>query len=344
MDFLNITLDERPVKARRGATILEVARQEGIYIPTLCYDPDLEPYGACRLCIVEVHGMRGFPAACVTPVQEGMRINTETPQLTRLRRMLLRLLVANHQGECLTCAKNQQCELQKVAAYLGVEMTNIRHHPQEIPADTSNPFFIRDLNKCILCARCVRTCQELVGAAAIDTAFRGYASKITTFGDRPLRDSACESCGECVVHCPVGALAPRQATWASREIKSICPYCGVGCSIYLGVRGNELVSVRGDTASEVNRGQLCVKGRFGIVEFVHHPERLTSPLIKINGHFCNVTWDEALDYVARRLATCRGEAFAAVASAKNTNEDNYVLQKFTRQVMGTNNVDHCARL
>jgi len=209
--------------------------------------------------------------------------------------------------------------------------------------DDSNPFFVLDHNKCVMCGICIRTCDEIQGVNALDYGFRGFNTVVSTFGDKPIKDSVCESCGECVVRCPVGALSLKEKRIPTREIKTVCVYCGVGCNIYLGVRGNTIVSSRGDRESIVNKGRLCVKGRFGY-SFVNHPERLTKPLIKKEGVFVESTWDEALDLIATKFAAAKGDRFAALTSAKIPNEDNYVIQKFTRAVMGTNNIDHCARL
>ena len=207
--------------------------------------------------------------------------------------------------------------------------------------DDSNPFFDRDLKKCILCGICVRTCNEILGVKAIDFGFRGYESKITTFADKPLIDSNCVSCGECVVACPVGALVPKETLKPAREVKTVCPYCGVGCNIHLGVRGDQVINARGDIDNSVNKGNLCVKGRYGY-KFINHPDRLSKPLIKRNNMFEEVEWEEALDYVVQKFSEYKSNEFAAISSARCLNEDNYVVQKFTRAVMGTNNVDNCA--
>ncbi|MCX7912015.1 MAG: formate dehydrogenase subunit alpha [Dehalococcoidales bacterium] len=360
---VNLTIDGVKITVPAGTTVLEAARANGIYIPTLCYDPDLEPYGACRLCIVEIEGMRGLPTACTTEVGEGMVVRTETPALAGARRTTMELIMANHHGDCLTCGKNQNCELQKVARYLGVDESHygrLRRSTRTVPRDESHPAYTRDMNKCILCGRCWRACHEIAGVEAIDVAFRGDASTVAPFGNKPVFESNCEACGECLDRCPTGALYPKNTTMPTREVKTICPYCGVGCSIYLGVRGNEIVSVRGDRESPVNRGGLCIKGRWGF-DFVNHPDRLTRPLIRregigrdiaLNGNFREIfreaSWDEALDLVARRLAKIREEtgpdSIGVVSSAKFTNEENYLVQKFARAVIGTNNIDHCARL
>ncbi|MBN2237994.1 MAG: formate dehydrogenase subunit alpha, partial [Bacteroidales bacterium] len=241
---------------------------------------------------------------------------------------------------------NNQCELQKVTAFVGIDadrFSRLRKTRAYIEPDTSNPFFTLDHNKCILCGICVRTCDEVQGVNALDYADRGFDTVISTFMNRPIIESVCESCGECVVRCPVGALTPKKQQVPTREVKTVCSYCGVGCNIFLGVRDNKIVSVRGDRESIVNKGRLCVKGRFGF-NFVNHPDRLTTPLIKKNGAFVEASWEEALDLIASKFAKSKKDQFAALASAKITNEDNYVIQKFTRAVMETNNVDHCARL
>ncbi len=341
---ITLTINGQSVTAEKGMTVLEAAQAAGIYIPTLCADPDLEPYGGCRLCVVEIEGMRGLPTACTTPATDGMVVRTETPAVNEVRTTVVELLIADHPVECLTCPQNQQCELQKVAAYLGITEQPLRKTERVFPVDTSNPFFELDRNKCILCARCTRTCSEITCVGAIELAYRGYEAKVATFGDKLLMDSICRSCGECVVHCPVGALAPKNIKPLTGEVATTCPYCGVGCGIYLGVRNGRIVSIRGDKDNPASQGRLCVKGRYGINEFVHHPERLTTPLIKHNGEFTEATWDEALDLVADRLASYGGKEVAVISSAKCTNEENYVIQKLARAVLGTNNVDHCARL
>lgn len=340
-----LNIDGLQIKANKGITILQAALENNIYIPNLCYSPYLKPGGACRLCMVEIDDGR-LVTSCETPVEQGMNVVTENSKINNVRKLVAELLIANHEVDCLTCAKNDQCKLQEIAAYLGIEkekLGNLRRVLFEIPKDTSNPFFDRDLGKCILCGICVRICRDILGVSAIDFGFRGYETRITTFADKPILESSCVSCGECVVGCPVGALVPKNTLQPSREVKTICPYCGVGCGIYLGVRGNTIVNVRGDSDNPVNKGNLCVKGRFGY-NFINHPKRLTTPLIKRNGKFIEVTWDEALDYIARNISKYVGDSFAAIASAKCSNEENYVFQKFTRAVMGTNNIDHCARL
>lgn len=347
MGRISLTIDGMEITAEKGATVLEAALSNGIYIPHLCYHPDLKPAGVCRLCMVEIDG-RGLTTSCETCAEEGMVVRTDSPEIDRVRTIAAELLIVNHHADCLACVNNTQCKLQDVANYIGIDeerLERLRKPTKVLPVDSSNPFFIRDPNKCILCGICVRTCQDIQGVGAIDFAFRGFLTTISTFGDKPLLESTCESCGECVVRCPVGALTPKAFQQPSREVSTTCPYCGCGCGIYLGVRGSKIVSTRGDADNPVNKGSLCAKGRFGH-DFVNHPERLTCPLIKKNGEFVEASWDEALDVIAAGFSKHKGKGdkFAAFSSAKCTNEENYLIQKFTRAVMGTNNIDHCARL
>jgi formate dehydrogenase alpha subunit len=344
MDKIRLTINGQEVEARQGMTVLKAAQEAGIYIPTLCYDPDLEPYGGCRLCVVEVEKMRGQLTACTTLATDGMVVHTETEEVNQLRRTTVELLIADHPMDCLTCMKNQKCELQKIASYLGINERRFPITERSFPVDASNPFFTLDRNYCILCARCTRACNEITVVNAIEIVDRGYESRVSTFGDKPLLESICQSCGECVVRCPVASLATKNAVQPTSEVETICPYCGVGCGLYLGVRDGRIVSVRGSRENPASKGRLCVKGRYGITEFIHHPERLSHPLVRRKGKLTAASWNEALDLVAQRLASYRKDQVAVISSAKCTNEENYIIQKFTRAVLGTNSIDHCARL
>ena len=345
-----------------GATILESVLAAGIYVPHLCHHPDLKPVGVCRLCGVELEG-RGLVMSCNTPVQPGMKVKTNTPVVNSTRQMALELLFANHPQDCFTCAANMDCELLNIANYVGLNrerLATMRKPEEFLPIDSSNPFFSFDPSKCVLCGICVRTCNEIQGVQAIDFINRGYVTKIGTFADQPFIDSICESCGECVVRCPVGALSIKEYQRPSFEVESVCSFCGVGCGLLLGVQGDKVVNVRGNRDNPTNEGQLCVKGRFGY-KFVNHPERLTKPMVREylisddvtrdgadRGEWVEVEWDTAYDLVARKFSTIKTEsgsdAIGVLASAKCTNEDNYLFQKFARQVIGTHSVDHCARL
>ena len=366
---ISLSIDGVKIEVTEGTSVLEAALKAGIYIPTLCYYPDLEPYGGCRLCVVEIEKMRGLPTACTTPAAEGMVVATESTAVNEVRRATLELILSTHPCDCLVCHRrercgpndiclrsvgvtdrciscpsNRDCELQKVVDYLGVHELSIPRDTTPRDVDTSNPFFDLDRNRCILCSRCVRACQEITGVGAIDMANRGYDMRVATFNNTSLMDSICRSCGECMVRCPVGAMKPKEITRPDKEVKTVCPYCGVGCSMYLEVKDDKITGVRGDREGGANRGKLCVKGRFGIAEFVNHEERLTTPLIRKNDVLVEASWEEAISLVASKMGKYRGDEVAMITSARATNEDNYVMQKFARAVLGTNNVDHCARL
>jgi formate dehydrogenase major subunit len=342
---LKLTIDGQEVYADEGVSILDAALDNDIYIPNLCHHPDLKPVGACRLCGVEIDG-GSMTMSCMTPVREGIDVKTDSPEIYQSRKIAMELLIADHHMDCLACAAANDCGLLIISAHLGIQpdsLERLRPTTKGLPVDSSNPFFLFDPNKCVVCGICVRTCDEVAGLGALGFINRGYKTVIGTFGNKPFVESICESCGECVVRCPVGALSPKRPQLAAREVRTICVYCGVGCGIHLGVTGDRVVSVRGDRERLTNNGNLCVKGRYGF-NFVNHPDRLTTPLIKKEGEFVESTWDDALELVARKFSGSKGDKFAALASAKCTNEENYLIQKFTRVVMGTNNIDHCARL
>jgi formate dehydrogenase major subunit len=342
---LKFTIDGQEVIAEEGMSVLDAALANDIYIPHLCYHPDLASVGSCRLCGVEVDG-GNMVMSCMTPVKEGIDVKTDSEAIHRARKVAMELLILDHDMDCLACEAADDCELLKVAAYLGIEpedLQDLRPLGRDLPIDESNPFFLFDPNKCILCGICVRTCDEIVGLGALGYINRGFQTVVGTFGDKGFLDSICESCGECITRCPVGALVPKEPQLAAREVRTTCAYCGVGCGIYFGVKGDKIVRARADRENPANEGSLCVKGRYGF-NFVNHPDRLKTPLIKKNGEFEEATWEEAFDLIARKFKESKGEKFAALTSAKCTNEDNYLVQKFTRAVMGTNTIDHCARL
>ncbi len=345
--MVSLYIDDLKITVEKGTTIIEAAEMLGIYIPTLCHHPDLTTFGGCRVCMVEANGK--LVTACRAPVTEGMIVRTDTPESRQLQRMVVELALTNHNMECLTCVKDSRCRLQEVASFLGItkeRMARLRPSVPEVSADHSNPFFDIDRTRCILCGICIRTCDQINGVASLDFGFRGHKNSVVTFGNSPLAESICESCGECMERCPTGALAPKKQEKPSRTVKSICPYCGVGCGIILGVRGDRVVSVAGDRESTVNGGRLCVKGRFGY-HFINHPERITKPLIRKEGVLTESSWDEALDLVSSRFQEIRAahgaDSLAAISSARCTTEDNYLFQKLLRS-LGTNNIDHCARL
>ncbi len=344
MRKITLTIDGFEFTADSSSTILEVALKNGIYIPNLCYHEDLKPSSVCRICLVEADGR--MVTACNTQVKEKMQVKTETDVIDETRRMIVELLLVNHEQDCLECNQSTLCKLQKVANYVGVNpkrLSRLRAFKDDKAVDSSNPFFDFNPNKCILCGVCVRTCDEIAAVHAIDFSQRGYGTKISTFADNRFKDSRCASCGECLTRCPTGALTIKERQGISKWAEAICPYCGVGCGLVMGIRGNRIISVKGNRKNPVNNGQLCVKGRFGLT-FVNHPDRLKNPLIRRNGKLEEAGWDEALNLVARKFKDTRGDEFAVFTSAKCTNEENYIIQKFTRAVMKSNHIDHCARL
>ncbi|KKM11350.1 NADH dehydrogenase [Clostridiales bacterium PH28_bin88] len=352
MSTVSLTVDGIPVTVPAGATVLEAARQAGIAIPTLCHDPELTKPGACRLCVVEIQGMRNLPASCVTTAAEGMVVSTCSPAVVEARQTILDLLLMNHPQDCLTCHKAGDCRLQDYAYEYGVRQPSFQGERHNYPLDDSNPFIARDLNKCILCGKCVRVCEEVQGRSVVGFAHRGFNTRIAPPMDVQLGESDCVFCGSCVSVCPVGALAEKQMlglgrSWEIEKVRTVCPYCGTGCTIELNVKGGKVIGVTSTPEGEVNGRALCVKGRFGY-NFIHHPDRLKTPLIRKDGEFVEATWDEALNLVAEKFReikdTAGPDALAVLTSARCTNEENYLVNKFARAVLGTNNIDHCARL
>lgn len=346
-----MTINGNQYHVLKGSTILKAAEANGIHIPTLCYEEGLSVSGACRICVVEVKGTRKLLAACATPVQDGMEIYTESDKVVEARKDVLRLLLANHDLRCLTCERNGDCRLQDYCYRYGIEDTPYKGERKRYPVDTSNPMFIRDYSKCIMCGKCVRVCAEINGAYVYDFFERGFDSKVTSAYDDPLTETTCTFCGMCVNVCPVAALVEKSVVWAGRswevkKVKTTCPYCGVGCQLKLKVIDNRIVGVTQDKSGS-NMGHLCAKGQFGW-DFVHSPDRLTTPMIRRSGELEPVSWDEALDYTARRLLEIKnthgGDALAGLSSAKCTNEENYLFQKLVRTLLATHNIDHCARL
>jgi formate dehydrogenase alpha subunit len=338
---MRMTIDGTAIDVGAGATVLDVVNALGVPLPQLCKDPDRPPLGACRTCLVKVEGVRGTPAACHLPARDGMVVSTTDAEVVRVRTAVLdltRAMLTPGPGRDGFGQVGAACERHGIVAPSWRPL-------REAPADESKSFFVLDRDACILCGRCTVACDDVQQIGAIAMLGRGHAMKVGVFGDGRMADSVCTSCGQCVATCPTGALRPKEAPAAvARTVPTTCPYCGVGCGLALHVRDDGRLSLMADDAPDngSSLGMLCVKGRFG-TGFVHAHDRVTAPLVKREGRWQEATWDEALETAAAGLARHRGR-FGALASAKATNEDGYVVQKFCRVVMGTNNVDHCTRL
>jgi len=356
-DTLKITIDGTEISAAAGQTILEAAAANGIEIPNLCHDHRLAPSGACRLCLVEVAGQRKPVTACTTEAAEGMVVETQSDLVRGLRKTVLELLFYEHRGVCTTCDENGECKLQQYGYEYQLDdsvfQAGVGGGAKE-NYTTGNEALEYDADKCIRCGRCIRICEEVQMDSALTFKDRASGVEVSTFFDIPLNDSTCELCGQCVSTCPTGALYERQAKGKGQckdlvRTRTTCPYCGVGCQIDLNIskKADEIVRVTSPVGIIPNEGNLCVKGRFAM-DFVASDERLTTPLIKRNGKLEEASWDEAIELVASKLGEIKAahgaDSIGGLSSAKCTNEDNYVFQKFIRAGIGTNNVDHCARL
>jgi formate dehydrogenase (NADP+) alpha subunit len=371
MSKITLTIDDKQITVESGATVLNAAEAAGVYIPTLCYHEYLSPYGGCRVCIVEIEKMRGFPTSCTTPATDGMVVHTNTEELQELRRGFLELMLANHPSSCVTCDRRNdcdpyrdswrkvgtitgckycpnkgQCELQEAAEYVGLTKIRVASKSRDLIPDKRDPFLQRDYNLCILCGRCVRVCQEVRGIGAIAFTLRSKEALVGTAFGETLQEADCRFCGACVDICPTGALADRRRKWEGLPDETVittCPYCGVGCQFEVEVREDRVIGLV-PVAESVNKGQSCVRGRFGIAEIVNHTKRLKVPLVKRNNELVQESWDKALNAVAEKFGEFKGDEIAVINCSETTNEDNYVLQKLARTVLVTNNIDHAARL
>ncbi len=352
---VTLTIDGQEVSVNPGQTVLEAARSLGIYIPTLCHYANTTNVGACRVCVVEVENARSLVASCCMPVSPGMVVRTNTPAVRAAQKMIIELLWSSGDHNCLTCEQNGACELQNLIYWLKIDKPRFPIEPPGHALDESNTMITRDLNKCVLCGRCIRACNEIQVNEVLDFSMRGSYAKVGPAFDTDYIDSSCVFCGECLQVCPTGAITFKQAKFAGRpweleKVRTTCAYCGVGCQMDLYIKDNKIVKVMGNREyGQPNEGSLCVKGRFAM-DFVSHPDRLKKPLIRANKKedFKEVSWDEAFKFIGDKLKAIKTEygadSVAGLASARCTNEENYLFQKFMRAGVGTNNVDHCARL
>ncbi len=346
--MIELTIDGKIIKTKPGTTILQAALSNGMYIPNLCYDKRLKPYGGCRLCVVEVKGQRKLLAACSAPAREGMEVITETPKLAKMRRTVLELLLVHHPLDCPVCDKAGECALQDLAFKYGPSQNRFQGQRKTGPERTDAPIVERNTNRCIYCGKCVRICHEHQGVGAINLIGRGFTSTISPAFEETLD---CDFCGQCVDICPVGALGSkpyrfRSRAWYMDEHEIVCPYCSCGCTTNLSIREGKIMRARGKAGVGINDGDLCVKGRFGF-DYIYAENRLTAPLIKKDGTLTAVSWEEALGYVAQRLEAIKSQhgssSIGAIGSQRCTMEDNYMLQKFMRDVIVTDSIDSAAR-
>lgn len=361
---MRIKIDDQEIQFSGSKTILEIARESGVYIPSLCDHPLLKPFGGCRLCLVEIKGVRGYVPACSQLAEDGMEVMTNSPVLEEMRRQTLELILSEHPNACLVCQekekceehkitirkvdevtgcifcpKNNHCELQKVVQYLGLEKVRFPSSYRGFDIIRTDPFFDRNYNLCVLCGRCVRICHEVRGASAISFVFRGSKTVIGTAYNQPLLASGCQFCGACVDVCPVGALterALRSELRAEREVTTVCPFCSQACLLKIKVKGERILGL--EPANLESLGRMCVRGRFLIRDLVHNPYRLLKPFLRIDGELREASWPEALDYGASRLAAYSGEEIALVLSPHLSLEDLYALILLAQQGFKTNNL------
>jgi formate dehydrogenase major subunit len=352
------TIDGETLRFEEGESLLRfIDRHRGRgHVPTLCDASQLKPYGACRVCSVEIAMAAAAPrrvvAACHTPVCAGMRVFTESEKIRRLRRNIIELVLTDHPLDCLTCEVNGNCELQTVAAKVGVRSVRYPAGANHLARtkDLSHVFMTSDLSKCINCSRCVRACDEVQGQFVLSMHGRGFDSRIIKGLDQDFADSPCVSCGACAQACPTSAISDvfhSKSIEATKQTRTICTYCGVGCNLIVATKGDEVLSIHAAPDGPVNPAHACLKGRYAF-RFHNHPDRLRAPMLRKNGHFEEVSWDQAYDRIVENLGRIKADhgpqAIGGISSARCTNEENYLMQKFIRAVIGCNNIDSCARV
>ncbi len=352
---VRVEIDGLPVKVKAGTSILRAARESGVDIPKLCATDSLEPFGSCRMCLVEVEGRKGYPASCTTPVESGMRIRTQTDALAKLRRNVMELYISDHPLDCLTCSANGDCELQDMAGSVGLR--DVRYgfdgkNHLDAGVDASNPYFQFDASKCIVCSRCVRACDEVQGTFALTIEGRGFESKVSAGIGEDFLDSECVSCGACVQACPTATLMEKSIVdhgQPDHAVITTCAYCGVGCSFRAEMKGGQVVRMTPHKDGQANHGHSCVKGRFAW-GYASHRDRIMKPMIRDNTSdpWREVDWDEAIAFAAARFREIQQKfgrkSVGGITSSRCTNEEVYVVQKLVRAAFGNNNVDTCARV
>jgi formate dehydrogenase major subunit len=354
-DLVTLTIDGSPVTVPVGTSVMRAAAINAINIPKLCATDSLEPFGSCRLCLVEIEGRRGYPASCTTPVEAGMVVRTQSTKLQQLRKGVMELYISDHPLDCLTCPANGNCELQDMAGVTGLREVRYGYEGANhltLKKDESNPYFTFDSSKCIVCNRCVRACEETQGTFALTISGRGFDSRVAAGQSEAFMESECVSCGACVEACPTATLTEKSIIWLGQgehKITTTCAYCGVGCSLDAEMKGNEVVRMVPTKTGKANEGHACVKGRFAW-GYATHKDRILKPMIrsKITDPWREVSWDEALDYAAsefKRIQAKHGvDSIGGIVSSRCTNEEGYLVQKLVRAAFGNNNVDTCARV
>jgi predicted molibdopterin-dependent oxidoreductase YjgC len=347
-EMVKCKIDGIDVEVPRGTTILEAAKQNGIRIPTFCYHERLTPIGSCRMCVVEVEGYEHPVPACMTPVDDEIEVKTNSDLLYEMRRNALKLILLNHPLDCPVCDKAGECTLQDLVYEFKIEQVEFQEKlPEKGKPEYATPFIRQWADRCVMCLRCITACREITGNQAIDIVGNGWDAKVAV-----VKPELCKSCGECLGVCPTGALTDKLTNikgrkWFIERVRTTCPYCGCGCQIDLNVFEGKVIKVTTEQGAGPNKGSVCIKGRFGH-EFIHSKDRLTKPLIKKNGKFEESSWDEALNLIAEKLKNIKekhgANAIYGLTSARATNEENYIFQKLFRTLIGTNNIDHCARL
>ena len=350
-----VVVDGLSVTVPEGTSVLRAAAEAGVEVPKLCATESLEPFGSCRMCLVEIDGRRGTPASCTTPVTDGMVVHTQTPTVERLRQGVMELYLSDHPLDCLTCSDNGDCELQDVAGAVGLRDVRYGYAGENHTAeekDTSNPYFDYDPSKCIVCSRCVRACEEVQGTFALTITGRGFGSRVAASGGESFMDSECVSCGACVQACPTATLQERTVVELGvpkRTVLTTCAYCGVGCSFKAELRGDQVVRMVPHRDGGANEGHSCVKGRFAW-GYATHPDRVLSPMVRdtTEDDWVETSWDEAIARVVDGFARLQAEhgpgAIGGITSSRCTNEEVYAVQKLVRLGFGNNNVDTCARV
>jgi formate dehydrogenase major subunit len=352
---VQVEIDGLPATVNAGSSILRAARESGVDIPKLCATDSLKPFGSCRMCLVEIEGRKGYPASCTTPVEAGMKIRTQTNELSKIRRNVMELYISDHPLDCLTCSANGDCELQDMAGAVGLR--DVRYgmdgkNHLDAPVDTSNPYFQFDASKCIVCSRCVRACDEVQGTFALTIQGRGFDSKVSSGIDEDFLDSECVSCGACVQACPTATLMEKSIVdhgLPDHKVVTTCAYCGVGCSFQAEMKGDQVVRMTPYKDGEANHGHSCVKGRFAW-GYASHKDRIMNPMVRASTDdpWREVSWEEAIEYTAKRFKEIQEKygrkSIGGITSSRCTNEEVYVVQKMIRTAFLNNNVDTCARV